>query len=68
MNLVLQCGHSHYMTSSDRSISTDFAAKAAEAADAAATLMPGTYDAVLALASVSIAASLVRIADALERN
>ncbi|HEY8719813.1 hypothetical protein [Pengzhenrongella sp.] len=53
------------MTSTDRSVSSEYAAKAAEIA---AKLKPGSYEAVQALASVSIAASLVRIADALERN
>ena len=44
-------------------IGPDFVAKAAEVAS---KLKPGTYEAAQALAMVSIAASLVRIADALE--
>ncbi|GAB6898737.1 hypothetical protein [Kineosporia succinea] len=43
----------------------DYAVKAAEVA---AKLKPGTYDAVQALALVSIASSLARIADQLEQR
>jgi len=45
---------------------TDAEATAARAAELAAKLKPGTYDAVQALALLSIAQSFTRIADALE--
>jgi hypothetical protein len=41
---------------------------AARAAEVAAKLKPGTYDAVQALSFLSIAQSLSRIADALDRQ
>lgn len=53
------------MTTPSSAIGPDFMAKAAEVAS---KLRPGTYEAAQALATVSIAASLVRIADALERR
>ncbi|MBT0770760.1 hypothetical protein KIH74_17590 [Kineosporia sp. J2-2] len=48
-----------------KKISDDYGAKAAEVA---AKLKPGTYEAARSLAAVSIAASLARIADQLEQR
>jgi hypothetical protein len=53
------------MTSPEKQLSDDHLARAVEVA---AGLKPGTYDAVRALAAVSLAASAARIADALERQ
>jgi hypothetical protein len=50
---------------SPANVNDDYARRAAEVAD---KLKAGTYDSVQALALVSIARSLSRIADVLERN
>ena len=52
------------MSDQHRDISALYAAKAVEVAE---KLKPGTYDAVQAMALISIAHSLARIAESLER-
>ncbi|QTE30859.1 hypothetical protein [Pengzhenrongella sicca] len=53
------------MTNPNLSVSVEYAEKAAAVV---AKLKPGTYEAANTLANISIAASLARIADAMERT
>jgi hypothetical protein len=53
------------MTNPDRNIGSEYAVKAAEVAD---KLRPSSYESVQSLALISIASSLARIAEALDKE